>query len=118
LKRILTQIKQKPTADTEDWDIIISARRSLWHFPLWELRRFSDLIRILVRRDFVAEDKVRARYSHSLQNLPAPVRACDVAYLIDNTHSDFKIVAEKRKKLVWLKRDSRSFWQAMKVRLK
>jgi lipopolysaccharide transport system permease protein len=50
----LTQIKQKPTPDTEDWDIIISARRSLWHFPLWELRRFSDLIRILVRRDFVA----------------------------------------------------------------
>jgi len=44
------------------------------------------------------EDKVRARYSRSLQNLPAAVRACDVAYLIDNTHSDFKIVAEKRKK--------------------
>lgn len=68
---------------------------------------------------FVADDKVRERFLRSLQNLPEALRACDVTYIIDNTESDFKIIAEKREgEVIWHHPESQAFWKAKGIHLK
>jgi lipopolysaccharide transport system permease protein len=47
----------KITAETEQWDMVLKARTSLFELNLREVWRYRDLMWLFVRRDFVAQYK-------------------------------------------------------------
>ena len=47
-------IKQNPSIENENWDMVIEPQRSLLDLRLGELWRYKDLVMLFVRRDFVS----------------------------------------------------------------
>lgn len=48
------KVMEEITAVEEEWDVLITPRRSLFHLNLREVWQYRDLLMLFVRRDFVA----------------------------------------------------------------